>query len=353
MKNILYIVLASVFLNGCATSKSTAKKVKTLRFIDEYVIPENTQFKNTLVGGLSGIDFYNNQYYAISDDKANYRFYTLTIDFNPTKINHVSITDVTLLKTKKLFDLESIRVNKDHLLITNEGNIRKGKAPSILKVGFDGELIQEISSSQIMKQLTPRNNGTFEGLSVNDDSYFVGMELPFVEDGEEPKLTEGNYPVRISKVSQKTNKLENQFVYLLDKIERDSKPSGKFTVNGLSELIQLTKHTFLTIERAYASGHKDGGNNVKIYLADNTNATDISNIKSLKNSNYIPAKKELLLDFETIRSKLTEHKVDNIEGITFGPKLPNGNPTIIVIADNNFNTFSKQLNQIIVFEVMP
>jgi hypothetical protein len=41
---------------------------------------------------------------------------------------------------------------------------------------------------------------------------------------------------------------------------------------------------------------------------------------------------------------------DNIEGVTFGPLLPNGHKTLLFIADNNFNPFEKA--QILLFEVI-
>ena len=42
--------------------------------------------------------------------------------------------------------------------------------------------------------------------------------------------------------------------------------------------------------------------------------------------------------------------IDNVEGITFGPKLANGNQSIIFISDNNFS--DKQKTQIFLFEVV-
>jgi hypothetical protein len=43
--------------------------------------------------------------------------------------------------------------------------------------------------------------------------------------------------------------------------------------------------------------------------------------------------------------------IDNIEGVTFGPTLPNGHRTLIFVADNNFMPFEK--NQFLVFEILP
>ena len=41
---------------------------------------------------------------------------------------------------------------------------------------------------------------------------------------------------------------------------------------------------------------------------------------------------------------------DNIEGVTFGPLLPNGHKTLLFIADNNFSAIEK--TQLLLFEVI-
>ena len=41
--------------------------------------------------------------------------------------------------------------------------------------------------------------------------------------------------------------------------------------------------------------------------------------------------------------------IDNIEGVTFGPKLVNGKQSLLFVSDNNFS--NKQKTQILLFEV--
>jgi hypothetical protein len=43
--------------------------------------------------------------------------------------------------------------------------------------------------------------------------------------------------------------------------------------------------------------------------------------------------------------------IDNIEGVTFGPTLPNGHATLIFVADDNFKQIQK--TQLLLFEVIP
>jgi hypothetical protein len=46
----------------------------------------------------------------------------------------------------------------------------------------------------------------------------------------------------------------------------------------------------------------------------------------------VPATKKLLLNLDDLGIY-----IDNIEGVTFGPVLPNGHKTLGMVADNNFN----------------
>ena len=43
--------------------------------------------------------------------------------------------------------------------------------------------------------------------------------------------------------------------------------------------------------------------------------------------------------------------VDNVEGASFGPVLPNGHRTLILVADNNFEKQEK--TQFFLFEITP
>jgi len=358
-RKVLYVLVFSL-LWSCSSTKTPTE----LRFIGEQIIAEDAMYKNTKVGGLSSIEYVDGKYYTISDDKDKpIRFYEMELDYDSEKFSKATITDVITIENNTMgLDPESLRFDKttNHFLWTSEGHIRKNIDPVVFEISKNGHAIRTHITPKIFQSKNnsktngTRRNGTFEGLSMSRNSkyYWIGMELPLKQDGEEPLLSKGNYPIRISKINKKTNQLVFQFAYQLDEIPKNSIPENKFVVNGCPEILEISKNRFLFIERAYASGHKDGGNTVKIYLVDSSKATNISNINSLKNTKYQPAKKKLLFNFESIRKKLTKGVVDNIEGITFGKTLANGNRTIVVISDNNFNKFSSQLNQIIVLEVV-
>jgi len=367
MKYISYLLIVVVFVmfNSCKVQQTSIKtnSFAKVKFIGEKVIPDGTIFKNTVVGGLSSIDFANGKYYLISDDKKKpVRFYEMQLTYNEKGFESYEITNVTSISSEEKFiDPEALRYDKTtgNFFWTSEGAIRKGISPTIFEIDSKGNSIRKLRTPNIFlvdgnKETGPRRNGTFEGMTLSEDGNYIwiGMELPLKQDGEEPQLQEGKYPVRITKIDKKTNEVKFQFVYMLDRIPKDSKPSGKFLVNGLPEILALGNSKFIFVERAYASGHKNGGNTVKLFLVDANKATDIKDFQELRTAEYIPASKKLLFDFEAIRSKLTRGIVDNLEGITFGQTLANGHRTIVLVSDNNFSKFSPQLNQIIILELV-
>ena len=368
MKKILSVLLLATIFLSCNTTKNPISvspgQKESLRFIGEQVIPTNTIFDSTKVGGLSSIDYANGKYYLISDDKEKpVRFYEMELSFDDTGFTGWNIDNVIVIKNdEKFIDPEALRFDykTGDFIWTSEGAISKGISPAIYEITKNGDPVKKYPTPKIFEannvgNYGPRNNGTFEGLSldIDPDYLWVGMELPLKQDGEKPKLKKTDSPVRITKINRNTGEPVFQFAYKLDPIPKNSRPPGLFTVNGLSEILAIDDMKFIFIERAYAFGYKDGGNTIKLYLVDASNATDIKAMDSLKNKKYIPAQKTLLFNFESIRSKLTDNIVDNIEGITFGPDLTNGHRTIVVVSDNNFSKFSHQLNQIIVFELLP
>ena len=366
MKNVTLLLVSLFLITSCKTTQTVITKekpIKGLRFIGEQTIAANTYVDSLLLGGLSSIDYANGHFYAISDDKNNARFYEFVLDYNLDAFNAITIIKQTKITSPiKDLDPESLRFDPEtnHFIWTSEGAIRKGISPALFEITTTGDFIKQIPTPkrfQVSKDATkgPRQNGTFEGLSMAKDTKYIwlAMELPLREDGEEPSLKAGKYPVRISKINKETGEVVFQFVYELGAIPKDSKPAGKFRVNGTPEILALGNKQFFIIERAYASGYDDGGNTVKIFKINAQKASDVKNINSLKTTAYVPATKELFFDFESVRSQLTKGIVDNIEGITFGKKLANGHQSLVFVSDDNFKKFSPQLTQFIVFEVLP
>jgi hypothetical protein len=352
---LILFVLTIISCKSIHVSKHDNLKVK---FLSEYILPENIFVNNTQVGGLSGIDFHNGTYYLVCDDSDKPRIYEASITLDKHQISKISIDKVIFIKDSLDFlDLESIRFDglSNQILLTSEGHILKKRNPLFFSINEEGDITNKFQIPESFKATSlqkPRHNGTIEGLCIdfNKKGYWLGMELPLEIDGPEPQLEITKSPVRITYINAKTNKPEKQFGYLLDPVAK--MPVSNFSVNGLTDLLEYDDNIFLVLERSYSSGLGNQGNTIKLFKVNPSKATNTLEINSLKNVDFIPAKKELLLNFENLRDKLTNNSIDNIEGVTFGPKLPNGHQTLILISDNNFNKLEKQLNQFILLEII-
>lgn len=128
---------------------------------------------------------------------------------------------------------------------------------------------------------------------------------------------------------------------------------NSINLNGVTAILEYEKNKFFIIERIYQNGYGSYGNVVSIFKASiDHRSTNTLEFQSLKKNKYISLKKELLLDFKSIQNKLKDSIIDNIEGITFGPKLSNGNSSLILVSDDNFQIYGKQLNQFILLEII-
>jgi hypothetical protein len=134
--------------------------------------------------------------------------------------------------------------------------------------------------------------------------------------------------------------------YEIDAIPYPANPPGAFKINGISDILYLGGEKFIVIERAYSTGRVP--TDIKIYLADVAGAENITEIPSLKiQPAKRPIKKKLLLDM----NNTLKRDIFNVEGVTFGPILPNGRRSLVLVTDNNFN--AKEKTQFLLFEVVP
>ena len=359
MKYLFFLSLSFLFI-FCSSLPKEQQKI-SLYFLDEYVYPINQTIKKTKIGGLSGIDYNNGIYYLAVDDSKTPRYCKAKINIQNDTISEINFIDVFIFKgdpyyQNNFLDVESILAAPNNkMIMVSEGSIKKGKDPLLFSTKENGEFIKDFQlPTKFLAAADPKpiHNKTLEGLShsFNSKGYWTAFELPLPLDGEEPIYQKANSPVRFTYFDKETGKPIKEFVYQLSPITRPNK--GNFNINGVTDILEFKDNHFFVIERTYQSNYGPYGNTVNIYHAYTDNATTNSlAIDSLKNADYIPLKKELLFNFDAIKSELTEGIIDNIEGITFGPILDNGNQSLILVSDDNFQLFGKQLNQFILLEI--
>jgi len=375
MKNGIKIFLISILIVSCATRKKVHFNNSTqLKFLSEYDVAHNKEFQNTTIGGLSGIDYdaKHRLYYLISDDRSAInpaRFYKAKIHINENKIDSVEFVDVKnfLQPNGNVYpnskqnsyhtpDPEDIRYNAktNQLVWSSEGEriIKKDtivlEDPSIITVTTQGKYIDSfvLPSNMHMHSTEngPRQNGVFEGLSFanNYKNLFVNVEEPLYEDGPRAGLNDSTGWIRIIKYDLKTKKPLAQYAYQIDPVAYPANPQGAFKINGIPDILVLNDHQLLVIERSFSTGRKPC--TIKVYLADLNGAEDVSNIPSLKNTSFHPITKRLLLNMDSLGIY-----IDNIEGVTFGPKLSNGHQSLVFVADNNFSV--DEVTQFLLFQI--
>lgn len=364
LRNTLFLL--SLICCSCGIQNKVAQQppseISSLRFIDELVIPDEMMVAGTKVGGLSSIDYDGEAWYVICDDRKAPRYYTFDLPYTLAGFIGMPDMEVVYLKDQGAANFESgyadpeaLRVNgQGELIWSSEGNINASIAPFIRYAAKGGRYLKEVKIPakyliQKMPDRGPRNNGVFEALSLqyNSDALWVTTELPLKEDGAVPTSQVAEGPIRIAYINERTGLFEKEYAYMLDKVAR----KGALEVNGVTEILSYAEDHFLVLERSYASGHEDGGNDIKIYKVDASQATDVSGIDSLMNASYTPVEKTLLLDLNKLRPNLTDGIIDNIEGMSFGSVLENGKRSLVLISDNNFSAFGKQLTQLLLFEI--
>lgn len=339
-------------------------------------MPLNGTFQNTLVGGLSGIDYdrKKNQYYMISDDPSQFspaRIYTAEIDIKEDKIDTVRLTGVTFIlqndgteypkyqygKNSKA-DGESVRYNplKQTFVWSNEGERLYRKTdttivqPALTFLSTTGKYLDTIplpAGFHITKQkFGVRKNAFFEGLSYADNfkTLYASLEEPLYQDGEQSHFEFNQALTRIVKFDVDKKQTTAQYAYRLDALPIKPTAESDWNLNGISEILTINNHTLLVMERAWAKG-RDDHSFVKLYLVDLDGAENVINNPSFIANPPKPLKKTILFDFDSLNMH-----IDNIEGITFGPKLPNGNNTLVFCVDNNFG--KAQVQQFFLFEVI-
>lgn len=375
--SIFWVAVCIITSIKVTAQRNTSTKIQKINLLDVYEIPHNLLFDSTTVGGLSGIDYdaANDRYYMICDDRSAInpaRYYTASIKINQKKIDTVIFTGVNFLKDKQaqLYpnnkqdpkrtpDPEALRYNPhtQQMIWSSEGErIVNTKDtvlsnPTITVVQPSGRWIDTFSIPENLymhfNEKGPRQNAVLEGMTFADNytTLYTNVEEPLYEDGPKADLQPNKAYVRLYKFDVATKKNTAQYAYELDPVAYAPIIPTAFKVNGISDLLDLGNNQLLVIERSFSTGRL--ACTIKIFKVKLDEATNIiENPSLIQNNSFIPLKKQLLLNMDELGVF-----TDNIEGVTFGPILPNGHRTLIFVADNNFAAY--QHTQFFLFEIIP
>lgn len=375
-----FALIGLTLLSSCALPRINAQQRTfldiSLEFLGEYELPK-MKFQDTTVGGLSGItyDRQRDRFYAISDDRSNLapaRFYTLNLNIDNNKLQDIKIEKVTFLKPNEGETYPKGTIDPEGIVLTPQGTlfIATEGSPSELFAPFIGEFDLKTGvlkqNLPMLQSYIPNSDGKpqergvqenlgFESLTVNPTGslpstgepirLFTVTESALIQDKDPPqKDEEGNYKAQITKcrllhylISDGPPIIISEHLYPLS-----ANPPGAI-YHGVTELLAIDQGGhFLGLERSFGLT----GFDAKVYQIFTGTATDTSRIASLKGEIKAvqPVKKQLLLDLQELGIKL-----DNLEGITFGPRLADGSQSLILMSDDNFK--QEQTTQFLLFRM--
>jgi hypothetical protein len=371
---VFFLVCVSL-LTGCDLPQVSAEERLFLplavEFLGAYQLP-STKFQDTPVGGLSGITYDRPQdlFYAVSDDRSDRapaRFYTLKMELDETtptmpKIKTIAVQAVTTLKQKAgepyakgTIDPEGIALSPlDSVFISSEGAPTAGLPPFIGE--FDrktGVLKRTLplpaaflpSSAEDAPRQGVQNNLALEALTLNAGAtkgdpfnLFTATEGALLQDQTDPN-PEGGTKVRMVHyyVQPALITLLGEHLY-----ELDPKPQ-RVLREGLSELLAIDQAGhFIALERSLGLT----GFTAKLFQTTSGTASDTSRVPSFRGTlkGIQPMRKQLLLDLQDLNIRL-----DNLEGMTLGPRLSDGSQSLLLVSDDNFQPIER--NQFLLFRL--
>ncbi len=375
--------LVVMFALGVTAARAEVKLLGTGRFsgtaTDASGLSEefSTGDSQNLLGGISAIEYTgrNNLYYALPDrgpdDGAvpwKCRVQTIRIDICPQKNPPVvaGLVSTTLLldetnrnfigkatayspsnKLAERFDPEGIRITRDGTFyISDEYGpqliqfssfgkaVRRIPLPSHFLITHPGRSKKEENNANKIGRSANRG---MEGLAISPQgNRLIGlMQSPLLQDS---KRTAKGKPIglncRLLVIDLKTGTTQELLYHL------------EHPKNKLNEILAINDHEFLVIERDGKAGEEASFK--KIFKIDISQATQIQKINSLPAeeipADVAPVKKEVFIDLlDPVFSLAGKEMPEKIEGLSFGPPLPDGRETLIVASDNDFEPDSPSL----------
>ncbi|MFE3068119.1 esterase-like activity of phytase family protein [Streptomyces sp. NPDC059247] len=343
---------------GTAVESAVGAKA---RLLGEKIVPHKLAFQDTTVGGLSGIDRNpcTGEYVMISDDRSNLqpaRFYTAKVRVDGAGVHSVDFTGThpflqpdgsvhppVSAGDGRAVDPEEIRVDPwtCRYWWAQEGERPKSPdqpviQPSIQFAGRSGAYLGKLplpaDYEVTLGDRGPRRNKAIEAITFGEGGRVLtsAVEGPLLQDGPEPTLERGAL-ARVTRQGRGGDVLA-QYAYPIERIFTASDPSSPWPPDtGVPSILAFPEDPsrYLVLERTWVAG---SGYKIRLYDATTRGATDVRTFDSLVGRDVRPMRKSLVADFHDLGLST----VDNTEGMTWGPTLPGGERTLVLVSDDNF-----------------
>jgi len=222
-------------------------------------------------------------------------------------------------------DAEGLAVDGDDLLVASE------VGPTIRRFDATGKLLADYDVPgrfHVAPEGDAGLNEIFESLAIDPTgaSLWTANERPLGPDGFD---ADGRGRVRLLRYERTGDAFVagSQYGYLTE------------AEQGLSELVAIDDNHLLALERGFSLL---AGFTAKVYLVTIDAATDVRDINGLDGADVVLVTKRLLVDLA--QCPVTPDGdppgdfsplLDNFEGMTFGPVLPDGRRSLILVSDDN------------------
>ena len=355
---LLFCLAGPILLMGCSLPQVSAESRLFLNlsvtFLGDYALPQQT-VANSLVGGLSALayDRTGDRFYALADDDSDPRFYTLALQIQVEPetdpgampyLANVSIEGVTHLRDNPALaaqpnlDGEGLALTpKATVFVSSEGNLAQKISPRLTEfqvetgtwqrdlplppqywtLNDDQELIYSVSPNLGLEALT---------LNTEGDRLFAALEMPLSQDLHPEAETQNFSRFLHYWIGEPEPILIAEHLYPLDPA-----PAGSL-LNGLTDMVSIDNAGhFLTLERAYSPLT---GFSAMLYQIATGVATDTASVRALLPDprGTTPILKKPLLNLKELGIP-----IQNLEGLSLGPQLPDGSRSLLLVSDNNFD----------------
>ncbi|PSL55316.1 3-phytase [Saccharothrix carnea] len=351
-------VAAAVAVAALTSAAPAASAAPTVRFLGHTTLPHALQFADTTVGGLSGVDRdpKTGEYVLISDDRSYTdpaRFYTADLRIDDSGVHDVRITGTHALRHAdggtysrpslgdgRTVDPEEIRVDPvtGDYWWSQEGDrpTTPGQTlvqPSIQQAERDGAYASTLPLPEnyaYTPDRGPRRNLALEAITFSRDGALLTsvVEGPLLQDGEVPTAQKGAR-TRLT-VQTRDGVVVRQHAYPLEPLFAEPEPGPWGPDAGVPAILADPRvpGRYYALERSWVPG---ADYKVRLFQVDIAGATDVRDQDVLADD-VRPVRKRQLADLHDFPLPV----IDNVEGLTWGPTLPTGERTLLLVSDDNF-----------------
>jgi len=348
-------MLAASFLTMTAAAQTdvTATLLTDDEFVFGFARVDGLEF-----GGISGLDYdqQSKYWYVVSNDTgadSPVRFFVMDIqideygnlNFNSDEVQRLNHPDGSLFEPGH-HSPGAVRIippdpigDEPYLVWGSEGVLEKGYKAGVFEMCTGATFMDGFTTSPhldfVAGKQGPRPERAIESLALLPNMEIVaGYEQALTQDGPPCTPGTGTTYARLIHLNYFKGEQLSEMAYPLEA------PTAEGSERSLVELVAVNDDTLLAVESiALPSEGRAKKARTELYLVKLADASDISNIESLKGlkagSDFVPVTKSLIADNDSLGG-LREIP---FKAATFGPMIDDTHASLIMVSDNGLDQY--------------